>query len=166
MPGRCRHRRADIGAGDCRCEAPRSAGRSGTSSDALRIEESENAALQSAPRSQTEGGWGACILGLEAVAVHGVFVAVGSGILTSIFYMALWHRLLLRCKPLPPQIDQSELGCGARSFRFPTNPLAICSVGGNVFLAGSLARFLASEVTPLTKATLPQSVVEADLSES
>ena len=54
-PGRCRHQRADIGAGDRRCEAPRSAGGSWTSSDAQRIEEAENSALQSSPRSQTEG---------------------------------------------------------------------------------------------------------------
>ena len=57
-PGRCRHRRADIGAGVRRCLAPRSAGRSGTSSDNRRIEENEKPALQSAPRSQTAGGGG------------------------------------------------------------------------------------------------------------
>ena len=87
--------------------------------------------------------------------MHGVFVAIGSGILPVNFILALLHRLLLRCKSLPPQIEQSELGCGARSFRFPTNPLAICSVGGNVFLAGSLAQCFASEVTPVTHSDPP-----------
>jgi hypothetical protein len=57
-PGRCRHWRADIGAADRRCEAPRSAGGSGTSSDAQRIEQAEKSALQSSLRSQTVRGRG------------------------------------------------------------------------------------------------------------
>jgi hypothetical protein len=56
--GRCRHRRADIGAGDRRCEAPRSAGGSWRSSDARWIEEAEKTALHSSPRSQTVRGRG------------------------------------------------------------------------------------------------------------
>ncbi len=57
--GRCRHRRADIGAGDRRCEAPRSAGGSWTSKDAQRIEEAEKSALQARPGRKQGGGGGA-----------------------------------------------------------------------------------------------------------
>jgi hypothetical protein len=105
--GRCRHRRADIGAGDRRCEAPRSAGGSWTSKDAQRIEEAEKSALQARPGRKQGGGGGACYLGLEAVTVTvvGTWKARKHGVNANPFlllsslmrYHRLWVARAIRC---------------------------------------------------------------------